>query len=70
MEGLRIQSYLKQVQKSPEVICSLTEQKGKNNQLHNTTWKAGLNTVLPRDMLSGKVLKNVGFMLNINHTYH
>lgn len=70
MEGLIIQSDLKQVQKSPEVVCSLTEQNSKNNQLCNTTVKANLNTVLPRNILSGKVLKNLRFMLNINHIYH
>lgn len=58
VEGLRIQSHLKQV--SPEVISWLTEQKGNNNNnhLHNITWKASLNSVLATDMLSGKVLKN------------
>lgn len=68
MEGLRIQSHLKQVQKSPEVTSCLTEQKDNNNHLHNTTWKESLNSVLPTDMLSGKVLNIWG--LCSNQTYH
>lgn len=66
--GLRIQSYLKQVQKSPEVTSCLTERKGNNNHLHNIRQKASLNSVLSTDMLSGKVLKNLELILNINQT--